>query len=149
MVSGADRLAQVVSNLLANARAHGQLGEPINVTFEAAGKQVFLVVNNVAGLLGQDAVRNLYTPFKHAGQNQPRNRGGMRLGRYIVDRIVAGPDGIIACSHAGGRVDFTVTLAQACKASTFLQYALNPGRSANQVTWLHSSKTAARQRASR
>jgi len=112
----ADRLAQVVSNLLGNARAHGQLGEPIGISLQVVGDRVLLVVDNVAGPLGEDAVRNLYTPFKQAGQNQPRNRGGMGLGLYIVDRIVAGHDGTIAYAHANGRVSFTVALAHAAHA---------------------------------
>jgi chemotaxis family two-component system sensor kinase Cph1 len=114
MVDGdADRLAQVVSNLLGNARTHGQLGEPIRVTVQAEGVQVQLVVANVGGPLGEDAVRGLYTPFKQASQNQPRNRSGMGLGLYIVDRIVAGHDGTIAYAHKDGCVSFTVTLAAA------------------------------------
>jgi chemotaxis family two-component system sensor kinase Cph1 len=114
MVDGdADRLAQVVSNLLGNARAHGQLGEPIRVALRAADGQVRLVVDNKAGPLGDDAIRSLYTPFKATSRNQPRNRGGMGLGLYIVDRIVAGHDGTITYSHADGRVHFTVALAHA------------------------------------
>jgi chemotaxis family two-component system sensor kinase Cph1 len=74
---------------------------------------VQLVVANVGGPLGEDAVRGLYTPFKQASQNQPRNRSGMGLGLYIVDRIVAGHDGTIAYAHKDGCVSFTVTLAAA------------------------------------
>lgn len=114
MVDGdADRLAQVVANLLANARAHGQLGEPIRVSLCQAADQTVLVVNNVAGPLGEDTIRQLYTPFKQTSQAQPRNRGGMGLGLYIVDRIVAGHEGTIAYSHAEGRVSFTVSMASA------------------------------------
>jgi light-regulated signal transduction histidine kinase (bacteriophytochrome) len=109
----ADRLAQVVANLLGNARAHGQMGEPIRVTLRQVADQVVLVVNNVAGPLNDEAVRQLYTPFKQASQAQPRNRGGMGLGLYIVDRIVAGHEGTIAYSHAEGRVNFTVALDSA------------------------------------
>lgn len=109
----ADRLAQVVANLLGNARAHGQLGEPIRVALQSVAGQVLLTVDNVAAPLGEDAIRQLYTPFKQASQAQPRNRGGMGLGLYIVERIVAGHDGTIAYSHADDRVRFTVALAPA------------------------------------
>lgn len=109
----ADRLAQVVSNLLGNARAHGQVGEPILVTLQDIDGTVALVVSNVAGPLGDAAIRQLYTPFKQASQAQPRNRGGMGLGLYIVERIVTGHGGTIAYSHADERVNFTVSLAAA------------------------------------
>lgn len=116
MVDGdADRLAQVVANLLGNARTHGHLGEPIKVTLQELEGQVVLVVNNVASALNEDAVRQLYTPFKQASLAQARNRGGMGLGLYIVDRIVAGHDGTISYSHAAGRVNFTVALASAAQ----------------------------------
>ncbi|MDQ2823805.1 MAG: GAF domain-containing protein [Pseudomonadota bacterium] len=108
-----DRLAQVVSNLLGNARAHGQVGEPIHVTLRDSAGQVQLVVSNVAAPLGADAIRQLYTPFKQASQTQTRNRGGMGLGLYIVERIVTGHAGTIAYSHADGRVSFTVALMAA------------------------------------
>jgi chemotaxis family two-component system sensor kinase Cph1 len=114
MVDGdADRLAQVVANLLGNARAHGQMGEPIGVSLHTGGAEVCLVVDNVASPLGADAIRNLYTPYKQASQNQARNRGGMGLGLYIVERIVAGHDGTITYSHANGRVRFSIVLARA------------------------------------
>ena len=108
----ADRLAQVVANLLGNARAHGQLGETIVVKLHEADGQVRLVVSNVAGRLDEEAVRNLYTPFKEASRTQPRNRGGMGLGLYIVDRIVDGHEGTITYTHDEGRVHFTVALAR-------------------------------------
>lgn len=107
----ADRLAQVVANLLGNARAHGQLGEAIHVTLQQVDGQVLLGVDNVGHALGEEAVRNLYTPFKQASQHQARNRGGMGLGLYIVDRIVAGHDGTITYAHRDGRIHFTVALA--------------------------------------
>jgi light-regulated signal transduction histidine kinase (bacteriophytochrome) len=109
----ADRLAQVVANLLGNARAHGQVGAPIVVLLREAAGQVELVVTNVAGPLDAAAIRQLYTPFKPASQAQRRNRGGMGLGLYIVERIVTGHAGTIAYSHADGRVHFTVSLAAA------------------------------------
>ena len=86
------------------------------VTLQAVAEKVILVVNNVAAPLDGEAVRNLYTPFKQASRAQPRNRGGMGLGLYIVDRIVAGHDGTIGYSHTNGRVHFTVALANAAHA---------------------------------
>lgn len=117
MVNGdADRLAQVVSNLLGNARTHGQLGEPILINLTARDDKVQLIVSNLAEPLSAEAVRTLYTPFKQASQLQARNRGGMGLGLYIVERIVVGHDGTIAYSHRDGWVSFTVTLDAIARA---------------------------------
>jgi chemotaxis family two-component system sensor kinase Cph1 len=71
------------------------------------------VVSNVAGPLAPDAIGQLYTPFKQGAQTQARNRGGMGLGLYIVERIVSGHGGTIAYLHSDGRVNFTVALAAA------------------------------------
>ena len=106
----ADRLAQVVGNLLGNARSHGQLGEPIVVTLSAEDGAALFDVSNVAEPIDEATVQALYKPFKQASLENPRNRGGMGLGLYIAERIIAEHGGVIAYAYRGGRVTFTVTL---------------------------------------
>lgn len=105
-----DRLAQVIGNLLGNARSHGHLGEPIVVTLAEHDGCAAFAVTNVAEPIDDATVRTLYTPFKQASLDNPRNRGGMGLGLYIADRIIAEHGGRIAYSYGDGRVAFTVTI---------------------------------------
>lgn len=105
-----DRLSQVVGNLPSNARSHGQLGEPVIVTLaEQQGAAVF-EVSNVADPIDPVTVQSLYAPFKQTSEGNPRNRGGMGLGLYIADRIIAGHGGQIAYTYRDGRVTFTVSI---------------------------------------
>jgi signal transduction histidine kinase len=114
MVAGdSDRLAQVVSNLLTNARSHGAPDQAINVALRAGPGHAVFSVSNVAEALAADTVHTLYAPFKAASLHNSRNRSGMGLGLFIAERIVSGHGGKIAYSHAAGRVTFTVTLPSA------------------------------------
>jgi light-regulated signal transduction histidine kinase (bacteriophytochrome) len=111
LVAGdADRLAQVASNLLSNARSHGRSQDAIDVVVSVeAGHGVFSV-SNVADALAPATLRTLYSPFKAASLNNTQNRGGMGLGLYITERIVNAHNGSIAYAHVDGRVVFTVAI---------------------------------------
>jgi chemotaxis family two-component system sensor kinase Cph1 len=111
MVQGdADRIAQVASNLLSNARAHGSPAAPIDIRLYTASGMASFSVSNVADALDDDVVRNLFEPFKAASLHNDRNRGGMGLGLYIAQRIVSEHGGTLAYTHAHGSVVFTVSL---------------------------------------
>jgi chemotaxis family two-component system sensor kinase Cph1 len=111
MVEGdADRLAQVVTNLLSNARTHGLHTESIDIVLTRDAQYAIFSISNVADVLDTLTVRSLFMPFKTASLHNPRNRGGMGLGLYITERIVTEHGGKIVYSHAEGRVMFTVSL---------------------------------------
>jgi light-regulated signal transduction histidine kinase (bacteriophytochrome) len=111
MIEGdADRLAQVASNLLGNARSHGRLADSIDIVMSVGPKHAVFSISNVADALTPDTVRSLYTPFKAASLHNAQNRGGMGLGLYIAERIVTAHGGTIAYSHTNGRVVFTVEI---------------------------------------
>ena len=111
MVAGdADRLAQVASNLLSNARSHGRLTDSIDIVLSIGIEHAIFSISNVADALAADTVRTLYTPFKAASLHNAHNRGGMGLGLYIAERIVTAHKGTIAYTHKDGRVVFTVAI---------------------------------------
>ncbi len=111
MVEGdADRLAQVATNLLSNARSHGLLSASIDIFLKIGEHTVTVSVSNVAEALDEATVSSLYTPFKAASLHNARNRGGMGLGLYITERIVTEHGGKLAYSYTKGRVVFSVSL---------------------------------------
>jgi light-regulated signal transduction histidine kinase (bacteriophytochrome) len=108
-----DRMMQVVSNLVSNARHHGTHGEPIEVSLSERGEQVLLEVRNVAPEIPAELLPTLYSPLKHASVGNVRNRGGLGLGLYIAQEIVQQHGGSIDYRYEAPRVVFAVTLPRA------------------------------------
>lgn len=104
------RLAQVLSNLLSNARHHGEPGKPVTVCLRARDGEASVAVSNAGAPLPPETVATLFNPFKRASLNNPRNRTGMGLGLYIAQQIVREHSGEIAYRHEDGRVVFTLRL---------------------------------------
>jgi light-regulated signal transduction histidine kinase (bacteriophytochrome) len=106
----AGRMAQVLSNLLSNARHHGQVGHPIRVTLHAAAGWATLEVANNGSPIADDLAATLFNPFKRSSLHNPLNRSGMGLGLYIVATIVREHQGEIGYRHEHGQVVFSVKL---------------------------------------
>jgi light-regulated signal transduction histidine kinase (bacteriophytochrome) len=108
------RLGQVLSNLLSNARHHGEPNQPIEVRLHCENGVAEVVVANVSAPIPPELESGLFNPFKRSSLNNPRNRTGMGLGLYIAQQIVREHEGEIVYYHedgpAGGRVVFTVRL---------------------------------------
>jgi signal transduction histidine kinase len=103
-----------MSNLLGNARHHGEPNHPIEIRLKRQDGQAAITVANAGGPIPQEIEAGLFNPFKRSSLNNPRNRTGMGLGLYIAQQIVHEHQGEIAYRHeageGSGRVVFTVTL---------------------------------------
>jgi len=104
------RMAQVLSNLLSNARHHGEVGKPVRVCVTVQGKEAVVEVSNAGGPISPEIAATLFNPFKRASLHNPRNRTGMGLGLYIAQQIVREHHGEIAYRHDGNEVIFAVRL---------------------------------------
>ncbi len=104
------RLAQVLSNLLSNARHHGEVGRTIATTLAQEHGWAVLEVANAGAPIAPDVAASLFNPFKRSSLHNPRNRTGMGLGLYIAAQIVREHQGEIAYRHEDGQVVFTVRL---------------------------------------
>ena len=108
------RLAQVISNLLSNARHHGEPNQAIVLRVSLLQDQALLEVSNAGAPIGLETEAALFNPFKRSAMNNPRNRTGMGLGLYIAQQIVREHRGEIAYRHhhedGAGRVVFSVAL---------------------------------------
>ena len=109
-VVDADRIAQVLSNLLSNARHHGELGQEIGVRLYAAGGEAVIEVRNSGAPIEEKVADKLFDPFKHTSLNNSRNRNGVGLGLYIARQIVVGHGGTLAYDYLAPSIIFTVRL---------------------------------------
>ncbi|CAN5753294.1 bacteriophytochrome BphP [soil metagenome] len=103
-----DRIAQLFSNLVSNARHHGTAGEPVRVTLGQDGDEVRLQVRNTAPPIAADLVPNLYSAFKRQVIANERNKGGLGLGLHIAQAIASGHNGEIVYRYEAPYVVFEV-----------------------------------------
>jgi light-regulated signal transduction histidine kinase (bacteriophytochrome) len=110
VLADAGRLGQVISNLLSNARHHGEQNEPITIRLVQQDGLAVLDIANAGAPIPAETESTLFNPFKRSSLNNPRNRTGMGLGLYIAQQIVREHEGEIAYRHEDGKVVFAVRL---------------------------------------
>lgn len=71
-----DRIAQVFSNMVVNARNHGTAGEQIGVTLRAEATEILLTVSNSAASIPGAVIRRIFDPFKPRAESNLKNRAG-------------------------------------------------------------------------
>jgi signal transduction histidine kinase len=104
----ADRLAQVVSNLVGNAIQHGD-GTPITLTAQDEGQSVTLAIHNGGQPIPPDVLPRIFEPLTRASAGTDRHSIG--LGLFIAHAIVAAHGGeILASSSPDAGTTFTVKL---------------------------------------
>jgi two-component system OmpR family sensor kinase len=110
----AQRLRQVVDNLLANVRSHTPPGTPARVgAFLQNGHAVLSVQDHGPGLDEASAAR-VFERFYRVDASRARSGGGSGLGLAIVQAIVEAHGGEVAVSgKEGSGATFSVTLAAA------------------------------------
>jgi signal transduction histidine kinase len=105
-----DRLAQLVSNLVGNAREHGTKETPVLVRVGEAGDEVQLTITNHGPGIPHEHAASIFDPFRRLAGPQPSRAKGLGLGLYICQQIAHGHGGRIDVSSTGGETTFTVTL---------------------------------------
>lgn len=104
----ADRLEQVVSNLLGNAIQHGS-GTPITLTAQDEGNLVTLTVHNGGPPIPPEALPYVFEPLAR-GRADGASRS-IGLGLFIARAIVSAHSGQIQVSSSiGTGTTFTITL---------------------------------------
>jgi signal transduction histidine kinase len=91
----ADRLAQVISNLLDNAIKFGA-GKPIEISLRSEGAEAVLSVSDHGIGIPSKWIGDLFDPFVRAVS--PRNFGGLGLGLFMAKAIVDAHGGEIEVS---------------------------------------------------
>ena len=94
----AGRIAQLFSNLLANALTHGAAGTPVRVCASTRADAFELSVANAGEPIPPNAINRLFQPFYRVSAEDARQ--GLGLGLYIASEI--------ARAH-GGRLDLIST----------------------------------------
>jgi PAS domain S-box-containing protein len=92
-----ERLAQVISNLVANALQNSPAGTPVSVLLEGVESLQRVEVHNAGAPIPESVRSHIFEPFHQSGSSR-KAQGGLGLGLYIVAQIIQ--------AH-GGRIDVT------------------------------------------
>jgi CheY-like chemotaxis protein len=97
----ADRLAQVVSNLLTNASKYSHVGAHIWVSASFAEGRAVLSVRDEGIGIAPDMLQNIFHAFVQHRQSIDRAAGGLGLGLAIVQSLVSLHGGLVEARSDG------------------------------------------------
>jgi two-component system OmpR family sensor kinase len=107
----ADRIRQVLTNLLSNALIHTTPGTPVRVRLVSADGMVRLSVEDEGPGLSPDQVARVFERFYRVDASRGRASGGSGLGLAIVQSVVEASGGSVTCeSSLAAGTTFTVAL---------------------------------------
>lgn len=99
-----DRFGQALTNLISNARQHGDISHPIELKARAEGSIQVVEISNRLRERPGTSFQRLLDPFKSGSLDNTNNRGGLGLGLYIANAIIKGHDaqldGYFDATHA-------------------------------------------------
>ena len=104
----ADRLEQVVGNLVGNALQHGRADTPVRVTVRDAGPELHLSVHNEGEPIPPSQRDSLFLPFRRGTTDNAATRG-LGLGLYIVRQVALAHGGEVTV-HSTTEEGTTFTL---------------------------------------
>jgi two-component system OmpR family sensor kinase len=106
----ADKIYQVVTNLLANARAHTPAGTPIHVATYSDEDGAYVTVSDKGPGLSAESQAHIFERFYRVDTSRQRNSNdGSGLGLSIVDEVMKAHGGTVSvASELGNGATFTL-----------------------------------------
>jgi len=100
-LADADRLSQLIGNLVGNAVAYGDPTEPITVTSQIEARMFVLSVHNHGESIPAASLRTLFEPMVPGDRSATPSQRSVGLGLFIVREIVRAHHGeVVATSTA-------------------------------------------------
>jgi PAS domain S-box-containing protein len=114
----ADRLAQVLTNLIENGLKYGAPGSPVRVTLQGAANDLSLVVHNDGPPIAPEVLPHIFEPLKRGDAVFDSAHRSVGLGLYIVKHLVEAHGGRVeVCSSSGEGTAFRVQLPRSAALS--------------------------------
>jgi two-component system OmpR family sensor kinase len=106
----ASRIAQVLANLLANARTHTPAGTSVTVALTSPPGAARISVTDEGPGIPPDLLPHVFERFARGSTSRSRENGSTGLGLAIVDAVVAAHHGSVEVTSRPGRTEFAVIL---------------------------------------
>lgn len=98
----ADRLTQVMTNLLSNAAKFSPPGSQVEISVRRVGQGVRVAVRDHGSGIPEEFKKRIFQKFAQADSSDSRQKGGTGLGLSIVKAIVEKHDGTVAFDTSEG-----------------------------------------------
>ncbi|MEV6865663.1 ATP-binding protein [Streptosporangium subroseum] len=110
VVGDADRLHQVLTNLLANARTHTPPGTTVTTSIHVEPDRLTVRVRDDGPGIPQDVLPRVFSRFARGDDSRSRRAGGAGLGLAIVSAVAAAHDGRVEVTSVPGDTIFALVL---------------------------------------
>ena len=118
VLGDADRLAQVLRNLLSNAIRHTPADGQVAMRVGRSGEQVTIQVADTGSGIATEDLPYVFDRFYRGDKSRSRRGGGAGLGLAITRQLVTAHEGHIeVISTPGSGTEFTITLPAAAAVS--------------------------------
>lgn len=111
----ADRLTQLVGNLVANAMAYGDAAQPVRVATTTADTHAEIRVHNLGKPIPKELLPRIFAPLSR-GEEAAGQASSLGLGLYIVQQIAKAHGGeVLVQSQAETGTEFTARLPRSAQ----------------------------------
>jgi len=107
----ANRISQILSNLLANAITHGAVGDPINVSARLENGKFILKISNGGSPIPENTLKTLSEPFTREATSPSQQ--GLGPGLYIAPQIAIAHNGTLTARSDLDETCFTFIMPSA------------------------------------
>ena len=129
-VADADRLQQVIWNLLINAVRFTPRGGRITVTADRSDSAVVIRVADTGTGISSDNLPHIFERFRQVDSSTTRTHGGLGLGLAIVRHLVEAHGGVVGADSEGLGHGATFTVRLPIRATAAAEDESAPGASA-------------------
>ncbi len=112
MLADADRIEQVIENLVANALRHTPSGGTVDLGAKADGPAVALSIADSGEGIAPEHLAHVFERFYKVDVARANSANGSGLGLSIAKAIVDRHHGSIDVASVPGRTEFTIVLPQ-------------------------------------